>query len=818
MSDSPTLAARSSATDSASTAPLPPTAAPPKPKTPGGSLLNSFFKNKVSAVPESAAKPGAKPAAKPTAKAAAKAPAKPAAKPAAVPVAKKPPTTGALACGAIKSLPENSPAWLSAVPADGTMAASVPTPDRWAPLSIQHREAEALLLPFVGYWRDGAKPTPCIAVTLTTAKGVFGGGAVFLVREDPALDNEPRVQKLNPRELEAACRCRLAAWSPGTPARADTRFCHLLWRLLVTFKGLEWELAHPRDIGAFFNAGDAGVDVFELAVPPPPEYVVRNLRELPCSLAVDDRKVHLDRCDAWSKTRIEWDTGSETRPPFWPVLPTDPRRAKIATRGDLVAAAIRVLHGPGVSGVADLAKLCAGDGLAGALVALSKIEARHSSPGGQMAAEDDDDDGEAAETAELMAPPKPKPKPESKPRPRKPSKQSKLSISGGSFVLGEASEGDPDSEEEGGSSEDGFIASEDDVDADEESAKKKAKVERAKNRERRHSVSGSGEEESDEEGSMSDGSGSDDGSSSGSNDEGDDPVVKAKGQASDGSDDDEERLVKRKATAATTAAPPRPKKRVRSCVLVEDEGDDENGDDEPFASRAALFAQQQITSEPTKGRPDGKMGSKLSPLHAKANSAALAPSTASADATTKALTPVQAQAPPPGPKPTASGVGSKRPPPATSKRETIAAKADMALTKVADLIAEAKEGKGNVLIHSDGPPLAAFEATTATARTNMAKFVADEGRLVDHVDKCMTSLVVVISRMADAIQLAQRKPSRVLENSHISIGATGSQMLLDILPTIETLHEDIGKLSKKSHAMALRLAAEQSSMLALERK
>jgi hypothetical protein len=330
----------------------------------------------------------------------------PAAAPAAVTMAKKAPTAGALAVGAIKSLPENSPAWLSAERSTAVIRwASVPTPDRWAPLSIQHREAKALLLPFVGYWRDGAKPTPCLAVTLTTAKGVFGGGAVFLVREESALDNEPRVQKLDPRELEAACRCRLAEWSPGTPARADTRFCHLLWRLLVTFKGLEWELAHPRDIGAFFNAGDAGVDVFELAVPPPPEYVARNLRELPCSLAVDDRKVHLDRCDAWSKMRVEWDTGSETRPPFWPVLPTDPRRAKIATRGDLVAAAVRVLRGPGVSGVSDLATLCAGDGLAGALVALSKIEARHSSPGVQMAAEDDDD-GEAAETAELMAPPK----------------------------------------------------------------------------------------------------------------------------------------------------------------------------------------------------------------------------------------------------------------------------------------------------------------------------------------------------------------------------------------------------------------------------
>ena len=554
-----------------------------------------------------------------------------------------------------------------------------------------------------------------------------------------------------------------------------------------------------------------GADVFELKVPAPPQYIVKDLQGLASKVSCSDRKLLIDRCNEWSKQGDVWKTEDPAKPPFSPLLCNDPRRSKVESRSQLIAAAMRLLRAPSVYNLTEQRAAPTGfvGGIGAWLWKLSSNKSRYISPDASAAnRNDEDDDGEAAETAQLTAPPKPKPKPKPIPKPKNAAKQAKLAISGGSFVLNEASECDPD-DEEGGSSEDGFIDSDDDVEVGDEVAKKKAKEKRAKNRERRHSVSdsddGSGDEESSaDEGSMSDGSGSDEGSESSA--EGvDDPIVKAKAQASEGSDNDDEQPIKRKPSSSSTAQ--RPKKRAR---VVEDEPEDAA----VVASRSALFAQQQITSEPTKGKPDAKMGSKTHAIHANANAVAAA---AAAAAPPPPAPPAPAVVPPPpAPKQWQAelNVGVE----AASKRESLANKAESVLSKVAVLISEAKEGKGNVLIHSSGAPLDAFQATTDTARLNMAHFAQPEYNTVKQYEKCLQSMIVVVSRLTDAVQIAQKKPSRAIENAHINIGATSSEMLLDILPTIEHLQETIGTLSKKGHGMALRLASEQSAILALERK
>ena len=819
MVDSPTLtAARTSDADkSPSSASLPPAAAePPKPKSAAGSMLSAYFGKKQPPAATSKSD-GKKPIPPPKAAPPKAAPPKAASKP--PPLSKPPaPTSG------IKKPPADATTWMPELPADvkGLVPQLADQTDGlfkapWTALSIEHRMSKALFLPFAGVWDKDSRP--CLVVALTSDSRALGGGAVFLVSQDdgPGLGEggEPVARKLEHMDVLLTLHHRIIDWAPTNPAHADPEYANLLWRLMVTFKGLEWECAHPRDIVAA-GEGKFGADVFELKVAAPPDSIVKDLRELPMKVPCEDRKALIERCDAWSKTADTWDHGSADKPPFWPLLAADPRRAKVESRANLAAAALRILRSPSNSGMADIKK---SGGIARVLHTLSITEARHTSP---IAAIDDEDDAEAAETAELTAPPKPKPKPEAKPKPKKPGKQATLGISGGLFVLGEAEEGDPD-DEEGDSSEDGFIDSDDDVEMGEEVAKKKANVKRVKNRECRHSVSGSGEEDSDDsrsgddsdqENSMSDGSGSDEGSES-SGDEDDDPIVKAKAQASEGSDDDEQ-PIKRKAPSGLSTAPPK-KKRAR---VVEDEPED----DETLADRAALFAQQQMTSAPTKGKPDGKLGSKAHPLHAKANANALAVAVAApprpkpAPDTAAAPAPAPVAAPAPAHAPMAVDAHAKGPGKATDKRALLATRAEVALGKVAELVAEAKDKRGNVLVHSEGGPLDALEANTTTARSNMAKFVSEEGRAVDHVDKCINSLVLIIARMADAVQVAQKKPTRAVENAHISIGATGSQMLLEVLPKIEELQETINALAKKGSGMALRLAQEQASMLALERK
>lgn len=717
----------------------------------------------------------------------------------------------------IKKPPVDAPVWMPEPPTD--VKGLVPQladqtgglfEAAWTALSLEHRMSKALFLPFAGVWASDSRP--CLVVALSSDSRSLGGGAIFLVSQDDGLSlsegSEPVARKLDYKDVLFTLHHRIIDWAPTNPAQADPEYCHLLWRLMVTFKGLEWECAHPRDIVAA-GEGKFGADIFELKVAAPPDGIVKDLRELPTKVLCDDRNALIERCDSWAKTAAMWDHGSADKPPFWPLLATDPRRTKVESRANLAAAALRILRSPTNTGMADIKK---DGGLARVVHTLSTTELRHTSP---VVAIDDEDDAEAAETAELTAPPKPKPKPEAKLRMKKSGKQTTLGISCGSFVLGEATEGDPD-DEEGGSSEDGFIDSDDDVEMGEEVAKKKAKDKRTKNIERRHSVSGSGEEDSDDSGSgddsddddlMSDDSGSDDGSEP-SVDEDDDPIVKAKEQASEGSDDDEQ-PIKRKARPGPVERPPKKK---RACVV-----EDEPEDDETLADRAALFAQQQMTSAPTKGKPGGKLGSDSHPLHAKANATALLAAKAAPPRTKSTHAPVPAPAPALSPA-AAAAAGSKRPPPATSKREAAAARADAALAKVLELIYEAKDKRGNVLVHSEGMPLNALEATVEAARANMVKYVNEEDRLVDHVDKCMTSLVTVIARMADAIHAAQKKPIRVVENAHIAIGATSSLMLLDILPKIEEMQELANALAKKGSGMALRLATEQASMLALERK